>query len=219
MLVDTKIVFISIFSFVDKLNGVQYNEDGDKMKKEELINITIDLINENGGDVSKVTMREITARTGVSLGLINYHFGNKDNLITECVQKIIRNVVTTFTPKLNIDDNLDNNTKAILRLKACSKEVFEFLFKNPSISKISILNDYNNYIDSSNSNMTIKGFMRLLSGLERNELEKERLAFHLTNNMQIAFLRSLSNNNYLGYDFSKKEDRNKYIDDIIDKLI
>ena len=50
--------------------------------KEKLIEVTIGLINEHGGDVDKVTIREICAASGVSVGLINYHFGNKNNLIT-----------------------------------------------------------------------------------------------------------------------------------------
>ena len=74
--------------------------------KEELINITTALINENNGDVDKVTIRDITSRSGVSVGLINYHFGSKDNLIAECVQRIITGIIANFKP--NIDAGKDN---------------------------------------------------------------------------------------------------------------
>ena len=187
--------------------------------KELLIEATINLINEYNGDVSKVTIREIATRSGVAVGLINYLFGNKDNLITICVQKIILNVVATFTPNLNIDSSLDNNSKAKYKLSATAKQVFEFLFNNKSIARISILNDYKDYSDNSNSSMTIKGFTRLLGDLEVDELKKERIAFYLTSTMQVAFIRSLSNSNYLGYDFTNKESRDKFIDDLIDKLL
>ena len=172
--------------------------------KELLIEATINLINEYNGDVSKATIREIATRSGVAVGLINYLFGNKDNLITICVQKIILNVVTTFTPNLNIDSSLDNNIKAKYKLSATAKKVFEFLFNNKSIARISILNDYKDYSDNSNSSMTTKGFIRVLNDLEVDELEKEKIAFYLTSTMQVAFIRSLSNSNYLGYDFTKK---------------
>ena len=187
--------------------------------KELLIEATINLINEYNGDVSKVTIREIATRSGVAVGLINYLFENKDNLITICVQKIILNVVTTFTPNLNIDSSLDNNSKAKYKLSATAKQVFEFLFNNKSIARISILNDYKDYSDNSNSSMTIKGFTRLLGDLEVDELKKERIAFYLTSTMQVAFIRSLSNCNYLGYDFTNKESRDRFIDDLIDKLL
>ena len=187
--------------------------------KELLIEATINLINEYNGDASKVTIREIATRSGVAVGLINYLFGNKDNLITICVQKIILNVVTTFTPNLNIDSSLDNNSKAKYKLSATAKQVFEFLFNNKSIARISILNDYKDYSDNSNSSMTIKGFTRVLGDLEVDELEKERIAFYLTSTMQVAFIRSLSNSNYLGYDFTNKESRDRFIDDLIEKLL
>ena len=186
--------------------------------KELLIDTTIDIINENNGDVSKVTIREISKRTKVAVGLINYHFKNKDNLITCCVQKIIRNVVTSFKPILNIDNSLDSLTKTKIRLASTAKQVFEFLFSNPSICKISILNDYNEYKSDSNSNMTIKGFMTLMGDLQIEELEKSRIAFYLTNNIQVAFIRSNSESQYLGYDFSSKESRDKYIDDLVNRL-
>lgn len=187
--------------------------------KELLIEATINLINEYNGDMSKVTIREIATRSGVAVGLMNYLFGNKDNLITICVQKIILNVVTTFTPNLNIDSSLDNNSKAKYKLSATAKQVFEFLFNNKSIARISILNDYKDYSDNSNSCMAIKGFTRVLGDLEVDELKKERIAFYLTSTMQVAFIRSLSNSNYLGYDFTNKESRDRFIDDLIDKLL
>lgn len=187
--------------------------------KELLIDVTTSLINDYNGDVSKVTIREIATKSNVSVGLINYLFGNKDNLISICVQKIILNVVTTFKPNLNIDSSLSNFDKAKQKLKTTAKQVFEFLFNNKSIAKISILNDYANYNDKSNSNMTIKGFMSLLNDLEVEDSLKEKIAFYLTCTMQVAFIRSLTNSNYLGYDFNNKMDRDKFIDELVDKLL
>lgn len=187
--------------------------------KELLINVTTSLINDYNGDVSKVTIREIATKSNVSVGLINYLFGNKDNLISICVQKIILNVVTTFKPNLIIDSSLSNFDKAKHKLKSTAKQVFDFLFNNKSIAKISILNDYNSYIDKSNSNMTIKGFLSVLNDLETDELQKGKISFYLTSTMQVAFIRSLTNSNYLGYDFNNKMDRDKFIDDLVDKLL
>jgi len=187
--------------------------------KELLIDVTTSLINDYNGDVSKVTIREIATKSNVSVGLINYLFGNKDNLISICVQKIILNVVTTFKPNLNIDSSLSNFDKAKQKLKTTAKQVFEFLFNNKSIAKISILNDYANYNDKSNSNMTIKCFMSLLNDLEVEDSLKEKIAFYLTCTMQVAFIRSLTNSNYLGYDFNNKMDRDKFIDELVDKLL
>ena len=44
----------------------------DKEIKEKIISATMELIKEHG-DTSKITVRDIAARTGVGIGLINYH--------------------------------------------------------------------------------------------------------------------------------------------------
>ena len=75
--------------------------------KEELIKVTTAIIREKYGDVDKVTIRDISSRSGVSVGLINYHFGNKNNLITECVQRIITKVVTSFKPNMEVGKGLE----------------------------------------------------------------------------------------------------------------
>ena len=49
--------------------------------KEAIIQATIKLIEEKGEHLDEVTVREICKRAGVGLGLVNYHFGNKDQLI------------------------------------------------------------------------------------------------------------------------------------------
>ena len=49
--------------------------------KEAIIQAAIELIVENDGHSEEITVREICNRAGVGLGLVNYHFGNKDRLM------------------------------------------------------------------------------------------------------------------------------------------
>ena len=73
--------------------------------KEVIIHATTELIRESDGNITKITSRKIAGRAEVGLGLINYHFGSKENLITICVQRIINNVVMCFSPdKKNYDE-------------------------------------------------------------------------------------------------------------------
>lgn len=57
--------------------------------KEAIMQATIALINENGKCIDDITVREICKKADVGLGLINYHFGSKENLIKQCVERII----------------------------------------------------------------------------------------------------------------------------------
>lgn len=187
--------------------------------KEHLIEVTIGLINKHCGDVDKVTIREITRVSGVSVGLINYHFGNKNNLITVCTQRIISEVITAFKPDMEVGNGLGIYEAGKVRLKLAACQVFYFLFTNPSISKISIMNDYASYGDDTNSWASIDGFSNIIGNAVESKEKKEKIAFYLVNSMQVAFLKSLTQRCFLGYDFSIGAERKRYIEDLIDTLM
>lgn len=52
------------------------------MSREKILNAAIELVAENGTDVS---VRQISKKAGVNVAAISYHFGSKDNLINEIV--------------------------------------------------------------------------------------------------------------------------------------
>lgn len=119
---------------------------------------TINLIKKYQGNLEKVTIREIASLGNWSVGLINYHFKNKENLIKICVNKIIEGVVFNYSPDMSNDDNKTAIENATFQLKKAGKEIFEFFFKNKKIVKVSILGDYNEYRDSTNSFFSVCGF-------------------------------------------------------------
>lgn len=187
--------------------------------KDKLIEVTINLINERNGDVDKVTIRDISNRSGVSVGLINYHFGNKEHLIALCTQKIISGVIAAFKPDMSVGEGLDSYQAGKARLKLAACQVFYFLFDNPSISRISILNDYDNYVNGSNSWAAIAGFSNIIGDDLLSREKREKISFYLVNSMQVAFLKSLTERSFLGYDFSIGSERKKFIEDLIDTLM
>lgn len=64
--------------------------------KEALIQAATALIEEKGDNLNEITVREICKRAGVGLGLLNYHFGNKDKLIEVCVERMINEIIARF---------------------------------------------------------------------------------------------------------------------------
>lgn len=64
--------------------------------KEAMMQATISLIREKGDRLNEITVREICKRAGVGLGLLNYHFGNKDRLIERCVEQMINSIIVRF---------------------------------------------------------------------------------------------------------------------------
>lgn len=178
--------------------------------KQHIMEITTNLINQYDGDTKKITSRLIAEKAHIGLGLINYHFGTKEKLITVCVQNIIKNVIADFNVKKSYNTDQE-------RLTAWASHVFNFLFEHPAISRISILNDCQNYTTDCNSVLTQNGFLQALTDEIADE-NKQMLSFILTASMQIAFLGSESVKTLLGYDFTQENDRYAYIKKLVAML-
>lgn len=52
----------------------------------------------------------------MSVGLINYHFKSKENLIKICVNKIIEGVVFNYSPDMSNDDNKTDKENASFKV-------------------------------------------------------------------------------------------------------
>lgn len=179
--------------------------------KNRIIAVTTELIEHYNGNVGNITARAIAEKAEVGLGLIIYHFGSKENLITICVQRIISNVVTEGV-KVNKECNTDKE-----HLIAIATHVFNFLFENAAVSRISILGDLQNYSAKSNSAYTQKGFMKSLTK-DIAEQDKRLLSFILTAAMQTAFLGSDAVKEILGYDFDNLTERAAFIENVVNTL-
>lgn len=179
--------------------------------KERIIEVTTELIEQNNGSIKDITARMIAAKADVGLGLINYYFGSKEKLITECVQRIIGQVVVGFHAEQEFQTDKE-------RLAAWATYVFNFLFEHSAISRVSILGDLQNYTENCNSVLTQRGFSMSLKNSTSKE-DKSMLVFILTAAMQVAFLGSETVKQLLGYDFTKTDDRAAYIGKLVDILL
>ena len=178
--------------------------------KDHIIEITTKLIEKYNGDTKSITARMIAEKAEIGLGLINYHFGSKENLITECVQRIIGKVVANFHMEQKPCPDKE-------RLSIVATYVFDFLFEHSAISRISILGDFEKYTYNCNSVYAQKGFMKSIQN-DISESDKNILVFALTAAMQAAFLGSETVKQLFGYDFQKSEDRALYIKKLVNIL-
>jgi AcrR family transcriptional regulator len=180
--------------------------------KETIMIETMDLIKKSSGNINEITTRQIAERAGVGVGLINYHFTSKDLLIEQCVQKIIKGVIEAFQPEISKD------LSPVDRLKTIAKMVTDFLVENPSVSRISILGDYQNPKSLDNTMKTVNGFLGSFTDSDITNNEKRLLLFNLTCMIQAAFLRKDISKECLGFNFNNKKERDKYIDFLVDRL-
>lgn len=173
--------------------------------KEAMIQATITLIEENGEHLDKITVREICKRAGVGLGLVNYHFGNKDKLIELCVERMINDIVERF-------QNIQEKTQGLTpfeKLNYLGNMTLNFLFRHNAVSKISILADMQTPKTNDNTHRTYMAYLPLVSACrpDWDEETVRRKTFCLIAAMQQIFLRRETLSQMLGVNLNKEENR------------
>ena len=167
--------------------------------KDKIMDVTIDLIKEADGNVDKITIRKIAKRAGIGVGLINYHFQSKKNLVDICVQQIISGVIAQSKPDLS-------QFTPIEKLKSSVKVPIDFLMENPEIMQAQ---------DTATTFHTLARYYSHASNLKQSEDTFFKTAF-LIHGLQGIFLRwELYKDRF---DFSDKQQRDNLIDDLVQKL-
>jgi len=179
--------------------------------KEKIIEATIGLINESNGDIADVSTRAIAERAGTGIGMVNYHFQTKENLIEICVERIIEDVISEFNAPV------PEQTPAA-RLKRTSKIVADFLMNNQAVSRISILSDMQNPKQNDNTMRSAKLIGGTLGNLNITDRERLFLSFTLTSIMQTLFLRKEQSGELFGCDMNNKEQRDGILEFLVDSL-
>jgi len=184
--------------------------------KEKIVDSTIELLGECE-TVEKVTVRDIAQRAGVGVGLINYHFQTKENLVNICVQRIIGDVISKFD---QLSQNL--NMKPLEKLRSLAKRNCSFLVQNKGISRISILSDIENGNLTDNTSRTVRAYLpvvRTVCSEKKSDKEIYLVTSIMISAFQSAFMRGNVYMQGLELDFYEMHQRDLIVDMIIDNII
>lgn len=182
-----------------------------ELTKEALVDLTVKLLNE-GLDPERITVRLISQRAGVGVGLINYHFKTKDNLINIAVQKHINSVIARVPAALK-----ENNISPKDRLKGVLKSTLDYLANFPIISRVSILRDYKAPNKDDNTQNTLRAYEHLARKTfgEKDFIQKTMVLIFTCQN---TFLRADVIKKEGGFDFFDKSQRDIFAEKLIDTL-
>lgn len=172
--------------------------------KEKIIDATISLIESSDGLIENITMRAIAQKADVAVGLINYHFTSKKNLIELCVQRIISHVMRTFPTGYAMGEESEGD-KSGGDMASFTTSVFAFLINHPEISKISMLSDLSHPDIKSNSSASYRAILKALPETESENIRKVK-AFMLLSTIQSAFLNRETSEALLGFNLNDKDD-------------
>lgn len=156
--------------------------------KEEILGAALALTAENGGDLSRVTLRAVSERANTSLGLISYHFGSKSSLMAACAERIINGVIDQFCEMRDSMQNVPPHEK----LRRLGELTFSYLFQQEAVSRMSILQDIQRPNENSNTVRTFEAFLPLVAACrpDMGDSAARAATWSLIVQMQQAFLQS-----------------------------
>lgn len=172
--------------------------------REKIIRTTIALIERSDGLVENITVREIAQKAGVAVGLINYHFTSKKNLIEICVQRMISQVMKTFSGAEPAAGKPADAVHAPVDMPSFTASIFTFLIRHPEISKISMLGDLAQPDTESNSAISYRAILKAIADAEPEEPDQIK-AFMFLATIQSAFLNRQISRALFGFDLNEKE--------------
>lgn len=179
--------------------------------RERIISAAIEILYEVS-DIEKITVRQIAERANVGIGTINYHFNSKDNLLSFAIGEVMANRVNEFLKpqkNSNLDpvENLKTMLKEVCRVAVANKKLVQFMLAK---------------IISDGDMKTPLYFMPFLKEVFRNEKEEIELrviALQILQPIQLAGISPASFLMYSGVDFYDENDRNKFIDMLVNNVI
>ena len=185
--------------------------------KEAIIQATMELIEEKGEHLDEITVREICKKAGVGLGLVNYHFENKEKLIELCVERIINGIVENFQ---HIREKAEGLTP-FEKLEYLGNMTLDFLFEHDTVSKISILTDMQTPKDNDNTSRTYMAYLPLVAACrpDLDEAAIKRKTLYLITVMQQMFLRYEIISQILGIDLRQKENRRNFHTQVLHDIL
>lgn len=190
----------------------------DKDMKQNIIKAAIALMEREKSKVEEVTVRDIAAEAGVGVGLINYHFGSKDELLRQCADSAVAQELSKFRIAV---ERLSELTP-LERLREMAKRSCDYMAEHPELNRLSLITDLRreSFLED-NTDDCMAAFLPLVAEAGGTELIDSQTAFRthiLVHALQAGILRSASILERIGLDFYQKADRDKFVDMTINQL-
>lgn len=195
---------------------MQKPKDRLEITKQKLIKATSELLYERGQQYKGLTSREIAKTAGVPLGMINYCFGSKDNLVLQVF-------LDTYEKKMeeeqheeilkiykDVNDPLEffrisafKIMKAFLDHYECTESILKYIITEYSVEK------------------TLKGHVIIKEyyGDSKSEEECKRIAFMMSNVFQLAILRHKEYKENFGIDLLDDKQLMIFINEQIERFV
>ena len=163
-------------------------------------------------EIEKITVRQIAARAGVGVGLINYHFRSKDNLLSIAIGDVMQKTLLIFT-KTNAYSELE----PVAKLRAMLKELYTLAGSNEKLIRFILTREIME--GNMQTPLSLVPFLREIFAKQKNDMQLRVIALQILHPLQVTGLNAATFHMYSGIDLQDIEQRNCFIDMLIDNLV
>lgn len=178
---------------------------------QQLIIDTAKALLEETDDIEKITVRQIAERANVGIGLINYYFKSKDNLLSIAIGDTMAKIILDFSKSDNYTD-----LSPVEKLKVMLKELYTLTDKKEKLMRFVVSSDIMN--GNMQTPLHLIPLLKQILGDKKDDMELRILALQILYPIQVTGLNRDAFYMYSGIDVSDKEQRNRFIDNLINNL-
>lgn len=183
----------------------------EKETRERIIQATIALLDEMP-DVEKITVRLVAQRAGVGVGLINYHFHTRDNLLSLAIGGIMADMATS----MGSADSSRGKT-GLERMRTMLKSLYAFAEKHEKLIQFLLTHGIvNGDMDAA---LYLIPMLKEAYPKEKDEIQLRILAMQILLPIQVASINPSAFRHFTGIDLHDVKQREAYIDTLIDNII
>ncbi len=179
---------------------------------QQLIVDTAKALLEETEDIDKITVRQIAQCANVGIGLINYHFKSKDNLLGIAIGDTMAKIISDFSKSDSYAD-----LAPIDKLKTMLKELYALSDKKEKLMRFVLSSD----IMNGNMQMPLHliPLLKQIFGDKKDDMELRILALQILYPIQVTGLNRDAFYMYSGIDVSDQGQRSCFIEKLINNFM
>jgi AcrR family transcriptional regulator len=178
--------------------------------KNKIMDITVNLL-ETEQNPNDITVRKIAQEAGIGVGLINYYYGSRDNLMKEAISVKMESIAEIMG---NLDKELSDPMEY---LKTMLVIMSDTAMKNSKLNKLSA--EYDLRKGDFRICLYLLPVLRKIYPDCKSETDLRLIAFQIIVAMQSIYLRQEAFHMLTGIDIGIKRERDALIGSIVDNLI
>jgi AcrR family transcriptional regulator len=183
---------------------------GDQDSRQSILDTAKTLLDE-AADIDKITVRQIAERAGVGIGLINYHFKSRDNLLRIAIGDTMSQTIYAMD-----DQDSYSGLEPSAKLKEMLKELYTFGGRNEKLMRFVLAHEL--ATGNMQAPLLLIPLLREIFQHQKNDMQLRIIALQILYPIQITALHPSAFHLYSGIQLTSPEERNRFIDVLIDNF-